>query len=75
MLSIVKVTRRYQITIPKKYKKGIRHKKGDYLLVETDGKRIIFTPLKRVENLAGIFAGIADIIKIKRQIEKVRSEY
>ncbi|MCD6514649.1 MAG: AbrB/MazE/SpoVT family DNA-binding domain-containing protein [Candidatus Asgardarchaeia archaeon] len=75
MASIVKVTRRGQTTIPKNIRKELNIKEGDYLLVETDGKKIIFMPLKRVEDLAGIFADVADVAEIKKQIESMRSEY
>ena len=75
MANIVKVNMRGQTTIPKNIRKELNIKEGDYLLVETDGKKIIFMPLKRVEDLAGIFADVADVAEIKKQIESMRGEY
>ena len=41
----VKVTRKYQITIPKKIREELGIKVGDELIVRTDGSRIILEPL------------------------------
>ena len=75
MRNIVKVTRRGQTTIPTNIRKKLNIKEGDYLLVETDGNRIIFTPILNLEQLSGFLADKADVEAVKKEIEELRREY
>jgi len=75
MRNIVKVTRRGQTTIPTNIRKKLNIKEGDYLLVETDGNRIIFTPIFNLEQLSGFLADKADVEAVKKEIEELRREY
>ncbi|MGQ4915139.1 MAG: AbrB/MazE/SpoVT family DNA-binding domain-containing protein [Candidatus Asgardarchaeia archaeon] len=75
MRNIVKVTRRGQTTIPTNIRKKLNIKEGDYLLVETDGNRIIFTPIINLEQLSGFLADKADVEAVKKEIEELRREY
>lgn len=75
MENIVKVTRRGQTTIPASIRKKLKIKEGDYLFIETDGKKIILVPLSNIEDLCGILAGKANIEEIKKEIDRLRSEY
>ena len=75
MQKIVKVTRKGQTTIPAKIRKQLDIKVGDELAVETIDQQIIFKPIPRLENCAGIFAGHADVVDLKKEIDKLREEY
>jgi len=75
MRNIVKVTRRGQTTIPTNIRKKLNIKVGDHLLVETDGNRIIFTPILNLEQLSGFLADKADVEAVKKEIEELRREY
>jgi AbrB family looped-hinge helix DNA binding protein len=72
---IVKITRKGQTTIPAKIRKQLNIKVGDELAVETIDQQIIFKPIPRIENCAGIFAGHADVVELKKEIDKLREEY
>ena len=75
MQKIVKITRKGQTTIPAKIRKQLDIKVGDELAVETIDQQIIFKPIPRIENCAGIFAGHADVVDLKKEIDKLREEY
>jgi AbrB family looped-hinge helix DNA binding protein len=72
---IVKVTRKGQTTIPAKIREQLGIKEGDELAVETRDQQIIFKPIPRLEDCAGIFAGHADAAELKKEIDKLREEY
>jgi len=42
-MKLIKVTRKYQITIPAEIRKQLNIKEGEYLKVELQGNRIILT--------------------------------
>ncbi len=46
----VKVTRKYQVTIPESVRSKLGVKIGDKLIVKSENKRIIMEPAKRVSN-------------------------
>jgi AbrB family looped-hinge helix DNA binding protein len=69
------VTRKGQTTIPAKIREQLGIKEGDELAVETIDRQIIFKPIHRLENCAGIFAGHADVVELKKEIDKLREEY
>ena len=75
MENIVKVTRRGQTTIPVEFRHKLGIKEGDELLVEVTEKGILFKPIPRLEDLAGIDANYGTPIEIKKEIEKLREEY
>lgn len=75
MQKIVKITRKGQTTIPAKIRKQLDIKEGDELAVETRDQQIIFKPIPRLEDCAGIFAGRADVEELKKEIDKLREEY
>jgi len=61
-MPVVKVTRKYQITIPRAIREALNINVGDMLLVRKDGDRIIIEPIVRknreaVEKILNIFAG------------------
>jgi len=75
MQKIVKVTRKGQTTIPAEIRKKLGIKEGDELAVDTIDQQVIFKPVPRIEDCAGIFAGHADVTELKKEIDKLREEY
>ena len=75
MQKIVKVTRKGQTTIPAKIREQLGIKEGDKLAVETIDQQIIFKLIPRLDECAGIFSGHADVVELKKQIDKLREEY
>ena len=45
MMSIVRITRKYQVTIPKKIREKLKLRVGGFLRVEAEEGKIIFKPL------------------------------
>jgi len=46
-MPVVKVTRKFQVTIPKKVREKLRLRVGDKLSVQVEGDKIVFRPLIR----------------------------
>lgn len=72
---MVKVTRKGQITIPAKVRKELGIKGGDVLVVETVDQKVTFKRVPKLEELAGVLAGEADVSELKKELEKLREEY
>jgi AbrB family looped-hinge helix DNA binding protein len=75
MQNVVKVTRRGQTTIPAVFRKKFGVKEGDILVVEATEKGILFKPIPKLEDMAGIDAEYGNPEEIKKEIEKLREEY
>jgi AbrB family looped-hinge helix DNA binding protein len=75
MKSIVKVTRRGQTTIPVELREKFEIKEGDELIVEATEKGILFKPIPKLEDMAGIDAEFGTPEEIKKEIDKLREEY
>ena len=75
MQKTVKVTRKGQTTIPAEIREQLGIKEGDELAVETIDQQIIFKLIPKLEDCAGIFAGNADVVELKKEIDKLREEY
>ena len=75
MQKIVRVTRKGQTTIPAKIRQQLGIKEGDELAVETMDQQVIFKLIPRIEDCAGIFEGHADVVELKKEIDKLREEY
>jgi AbrB family looped-hinge helix DNA binding protein len=75
MQSVVKVTRRGQTTIPVEFRQKLGIKEGDQLMVEATEKGILFRPIPRLEDMAGIDAKYGKVEEIKKEIDKLREEY
>jgi AbrB family looped-hinge helix DNA binding protein len=73
--SIVKVTRRGQTTIPAEFREKLGIKEGDELIVEATEKGILFKPIPKLEDMAGIDAEYGTPEEIKKEIDKLREEY
>jgi len=72
---IVKVTRKGQTTIPVQIREQLGIKEGDELAVEAIDQQVIFKRIPRLEDCAGIFAGHADVMELKKELDKLREEY
>ena len=75
MHCVVKVTRRGQTTIPVEFRQKLGIKEGDQLMVETTEKGILFRPIPRLEDMAGVDAKYGKVEEIKKEIDKLREEY
>jgi AbrB family looped-hinge helix DNA binding protein len=75
MQNVVKVTRRGQTTIPAEIRKKLGIREGDQLLVETTEKGVLFKPIPRLEDMAGVDAKYGNVEEIKKEIDKLREEY
>jgi len=75
MENIVKVTRRGQTTIPAELRDKLGIKEGDELMVEATEKGILFKPIRKLEDCAGIYAKYGKVEEIKKEIDKLREEY
>ncbi len=76
MTSVVKVTRKGQTTIPIEVRQKLVIKEGDKLLVEaTEQGQVIFTPIRKLEDCAGIYSKYAKPEEMKKHIDKLREEY
>jgi AbrB family looped-hinge helix DNA binding protein len=75
MQNIVKVTRRGQTTIPAEVRQKLGIKQGDQLMVEATEKGVLFRPIPRLEDMAGIDAKYGNVEEIKKEIDKIREEY
>ncbi len=76
MTTVVKVTRKGQTTIPADVRQKLVIKEGDRLLVEaTDLGQVLFTPIRKLQDCAGIYSKYAKPEEMKKQIDKLREEY
>lgn len=74
--NVVKVTRKGQTTIPVELRQKLGIKEGDELFVEaTDQGQILFKPIRKLEDCAGIYSKYGKPEEIKKQIDKLREEY
>jgi AbrB family looped-hinge helix DNA binding protein len=72
----VKVTRKGQTTIPVEVRKKLGIKEGDKLLVEvTEQGQVVFKPIRKLEDCAGIYSKYAKPEEIKKHIDMLREEY
>jgi AbrB family looped-hinge helix DNA binding protein len=72
---VVKVTRRGQTTIPVAIRKQCGIKEGDQLLVQLTEKGILFKPIPKLVDMAGIDAGYRTPEEINKMIDKLREEH
>lgn len=75
MQNIVKVTRRGQTTIPVKIRQKLGIKEGDELMVEATEKGLLFKPIRKLEDSAGMYAKYGKVEEIKKELDKLREEY
>jgi AbrB family looped-hinge helix DNA binding protein len=73
--TVVKVTRRGQTTIPAELRKEFGIKEGDELIVEATERGVLFKPIRRLEDCAGIYAKYGNVEEVKKEIDKLREDY
>ena len=76
MTTVVKVTRKGQTTIPVEVRQKLAIKEGDRLSVETtEHGQVILTPIRKLEDCAGIYSKYAKPEEMKKHIDKLREEF
>jgi AbrB family looped-hinge helix DNA binding protein len=76
LCNVVKVTRKGQTTIPVEVRQKLGIKEGDKLLVEvTEQGQVVFKPIRKLEDCAGIYSKYAKPEEIKKHIDMLREEY
>ena len=73
MLSLVKVTRKGQITIPKEIRDALGITEGDYVLVRIEGDRIVIE--KPVPPEPGKPIGSDEYRELIRELDEMRSRW
>ena len=73
--NVVKVTRRGRITIPVAFRKKFGIKEGDQLIAELTEEGLLYKPIPKLEDMAGIDAEYGTPEEIKKEIDKLREEY
>jgi AbrB family looped-hinge helix DNA binding protein len=73
--NVVRVTRKGQTTIPVKLRQKLGINQGDELMVEVENDQLVFTPIRKLEDCAGIYAKYAHPEDIKKEIDQLREEY
>jgi len=67
----VKVTRKFQVTIPVEVRRKIGVTVGDELLVKDEGKRIVFEKATNLDALAGAWTHIEDTEDFMQKVRKI----
>jgi len=75
MQNVVKVTRRGQTTIPAELGQKLGIREGDELIVEATQQGLLFKPIRKLEDSAGIYAKYGKVEEIKKEIDRLREEY
>lgn len=72
--SIVKVTRKGQITIPANYRKKYKIREGLRVAFKDESGKLIIEPITPIEDLAGVDAGKIRITAAKKMLDRMRAE-
>jgi AbrB family looped-hinge helix DNA binding protein len=64
-----------KITIPAKIRKELGIKEGNQLIFEVKDDKIILKRIPDLLDMAGAFAGHADMQELKKELDKLREEY
>lgn len=70
-METVKVTRKYQVTIPQKVREKTGIEIGDKLLVIGEGRRVIFEKPLDLDRIAGSWSHIESTEKFMEEIRKM----
>lgn len=62
-MTTVKVSKKYQILIPKEVREKLKLKPGQELQIVQSGDKIEFIPLKNIKQFRGFLAGINTVIE------------
>ena len=72
-LSLVKVTRKGQVTIPKEIRDRLSIKEGDYLIVTVENEKIVFRKIEPPE--PGEPVGKEKYERIIKELDELRSKW
>jgi len=72
--SIVKVTRKGQITVPASYRKKYNIKEGSKIAFKEEDGKLIIEPITPIEDLAGVAAGKISITAANKMLDKMRMQ-
>jgi AbrB family looped-hinge helix DNA binding protein len=64
-----------RMTLPLKLRMLLGIKEGDELVAEATDQGILFKPVPRLEDCAGIYSKYGKVEEIKKEIDKLREEY
>ena len=69
-MPLVKVRKRYQVTIPREIRKALSLEEGDYLEVETNEQGILLKPMKAIFTKKQSLHGLVDqfIIETRKEL-------
>ncbi|EDP74658.1 AbrB/MazE/SpoVT family DNA-binding domain-containing protein [Hydrogenivirga sp. 128-5-R1-1] len=76
MKTVVKISPRGRITIPKELRDRLGLKAGDYLLIRTEGDKVKLRKIEPIEKFAGILKGAKSYSddEIEEMIEEAIAE-
>jgi AbrB family looped-hinge helix DNA binding protein len=72
---MVKITRRGQATVPVEIRRKYGIEEGDEVVFEDRDGEIVMRVVPRLEEMAGIYAGVATPKEMKKRIDRLREEY
>lgn len=72
--SIVKVTRKGQITIPASYRKKYKIREGLKIAFKDEHGKLVIEPITPIEDLAGVLAGKKRMTAAKKMLDRMRLE-
>ncbi len=72
--SIVKVTRKGQVTIPVNYRRKYKIRQGQKVVFKEERGKLIIEPITPIEDLAGAFAGKISVAAAKKMLDKMRAQ-
>lgn len=70
-MDTVKVTRKYQVTIPQKVREKTGIKIGDELMVNLDGRKVTFEKPVDLDGLAGSWGHIDSTERFMEEVRKM----
>lgn len=72
--SIVKVTRKGQITIPASYRKRYKIREGARVAFKDEDGKLVIEPITPIAELAGAGAGKLSMKTAKKMLDKMRAQ-
>ncbi len=72
--SIVKVTRKGQITIPANYRRKYKIREGLKIVFKEEDGKLVIEPITPIAELAGVGAGKLTIKTAKKMLDKMRAQ-
>jgi AbrB family looped-hinge helix DNA binding protein len=70
----VSMTRKGQVTIPKKFRKLLNIREGSKLLISQNDNSLIMRPLLELEELAGLYADKMMLFEAQINLDQLRKQ-